>query len=262
MTNAIKWPAEISESAWCFTPELISLFGTPLFDELNEMQQKRLSFYEAVNFFSLNINGERALLEGISERLYRKSHSPYLHHFLDDENKHMQCFARFCQTYAGKIYSDRKIKLDRTFERGEEDFRFFAKVMIFEELVDSFNAMMAADERLCGIARDINSMHHEDEAKHLAFGRRTVVRLFDENRTRWSAETLVQLREHIANYIIATWREYYNPDIYADTGLPDPYSISQYAWSSESARELRRKISAPLVAFLLRHEILLEEPQL
>jgi hypothetical protein len=262
MTTAVRWPAEIGENVWCFSPELISLFGTELYDELTELEQKRLSFYEAVNFFSLNINGERALLEGISERLYRKAHSPYLHNFLEDENKHMQCFAKFCRQYAGKIYSDRKMKFKRHFEPGEEDFLFFTKVMIFEEIVDTFNSSMATDRRLSDVVREINDMHHCDEVKHLAFGRLKVLQLFGEHCHHWSAETLHGIRQHLEGYMVSLWREYYNPDIYSDIGLPDPYSVAQYAWASDSARDLRRRLSAPVLTFLLENQILLQEPAL
>ena len=63
-----------------------------------------------------------ALMEGLARRLYAgggDSHRlAYLHHFLDEENKHMVCFGGFCTRYAGKIYPDRKVAFPREYARG------------------------------------------------------------------------------------------------------------------------------------------------
>ena len=64
------WPEELDPDAWYFTPELISIYGSPVWESLEESQRKRLSFTEAVNFFSLNIHGEKYLISEISRRLY------------------------------------------------------------------------------------------------------------------------------------------------------------------------------------------------
>ena len=91
------------------SPDLISLHGTRHWDALDEQGRRVLSFFELVNFFSINIHGERMLIEGLAKRLYRKhaeTVTPYLHHFLDEENKHMFYFGRFCNQYAGKVYAE------------------------------------------------------------------------------------------------------------------------------------------------------------
>ena len=170
----IQWPESLDQDQWFFSSELLSLYGTPLYRDMTEEQKKRLSFYETVNFFSLNIHGEKALVEGLAHRAYRsnmESVTPYLHHFLDEENKHMVYFGGFCQRYAGKVYRDRKLMFPREYAPGEEDFLFFAKVLIFEEIVDVYNMAMAKDSRLPAIVRRINLAHHLEESRHLAFGR-------------------------------------------------------------------------------------------
>src|SRR5262249_18472487 len=108
----IGWPDTVGSDQWCTSPELISLYGTSVYDSLSAAAQKRLSFYEAINFFSINIHGEKSLIRGLARRLYGKSIdgvSRYLHHFLDEENKHMMYFAGFCMRYAGKVYPNRRM---------------------------------------------------------------------------------------------------------------------------------------------------------
>ena len=178
----IVWPDAVDANAWYTSPEFVSLFGTSTWDALDDASRKRVAFLEAVNFYSLNIHGERALIEGLARRLYRGDHatmSPYLHHFLEEESRHMAYFGRFCTLYAGGPYAEKKLVFPREFAPGEEDALFFAKVLIFEELVDVLNRRMAKDERLHPLAHTINRLHHDDKVRHLEFGRRITADTFE-----------------------------------------------------------------------------------
>lgn len=261
----LKWPETLDQNQWCFSPELISIYGTDVYDKLSEADKKRLSFYEAVNFFSLNIHGEKPLSEGLAHRLYSKrniSLSPYLHHFLDEENKHMIYFASFCLRYAFKIYPDKKMSIPQEYVAGEEDFLFFVKVLIFEEIVDIFNIRMSRDERLVPIAREINRLHHRDESRHLVFGREIVVSLFKEYKDQWSKETLQKIRIYLAQYLLATWKEYFNPEVYKDLNISDAYDLTDRFFDSPVCRTRRIEISANCISFLLKNGILEKEPSL
>jgi len=259
---AVQWPETIDLAAWYTSPELVSLEGTEIWDALPDETRKRLAFWEAVNFYSLNVHGEKALIEGLARRLYRGGEddpSAYLHHFLDEENKHMVYFGGFCRRYAGKVYRDRKLVLPREYEDGEEDFLFFAKVLVFEELVDEHNRRMAKDERLAPVARQINASHHHEESRHLVFGREQVVALFERHASRWPAEVLERVRAYLASYLVATWKEYFNPDAYADAGLEDPYGIAERAFHHPAARARRTELSLACVEFLREHGMLAGE---
>jgi hypothetical protein len=261
----LHWPDEMDKEQWHFTPELISIHGMPEYDALTEEQRKRLSFHEAVNFFSLNIHGEKALIEGLARNLYVRSDpdiSPYLHHFLDEENKHMIYFGRFCSYYAGKVYADKKLAFPREYAPGEEELLFFAKVMIFEEVVDVYNKTMGDDARLVPLVRDINRFHHVDESRHLAFGRTLVKSLYERYRAEWADETRISISEYLQAYLALTWREYYNAAVYADAGLDNPYELQERAYARPEARAHREKISRQCIQFLLNMNILLEEPAL
>jgi hypothetical protein len=261
----IEWPETLATDQWCTTPELISLFGTPFYDDLSPAEQQRLSFYEAINFFSLNIHGEKSLIEGLAQRLYRKGNdvvSPYIHHFLDEENKHMIYFGGFCVRYANKVYPDRKMVFTRDYEAGEEDFMFFGKVLIFEEIVDVYNKRMAKDERLAPIIRQINFLHHRDESRHLAFGRLLVRDMFEQYSPQWSKETRERIAEYLKNYLLATWKEYYNPAAYKDAGLKNAFDVQEQALQIDATRKHRNEVSAGCIRFLMETGILLEQPQL
>lgn len=260
--TALDWPDTVDpETDWFSTPEYLSLVGTPAWDALPEAGRKQLAFREAVNFFSINIHGEKGLMAGLAERLYRKdmlSVSAYLHHFLDEENKHSIFFGGFCHRY-GRVYRSRQFSVDEgEMPRDIADFLFFAKTMIFEEIVDHYNWVQARDERLHPVARFINRNHHVEEARHLIFGRQLVTELWQGQQ--WDAQTVSDVREYLAQFIVSSWREYYNPDAYADAGLAAPWDQAEAAWQSEHQRAHRRTVTTRCLGFLTDTGILLKEP--
>ena len=56
--TAFEWPESIPDDVWCMSPELISIYGTDVWEGLAEQQQKRLSFTELCNFFSLVLDAQ------------------------------------------------------------------------------------------------------------------------------------------------------------------------------------------------------------
>jgi hypothetical protein len=264
-SDEIPWPEELPTDTWCTSPELLSVYGTDIWDGLDEAQQRRLSFWEAVNFYSLNIHGEKALMQGLAARLYRRDMAdvtPYLHHMLDEENKHSVYFGGFCRRYAGKVYPSRKLAMAREYAPGEETFLFFAMVLIFEETVDRFNVMMARDERLAPVARAINASHHDDEARHLIFGRRMVARLWERSNDGWDGDVVAGVRTHLDGYFAAMWRDYYNPAVYADAGLDEARALPSRLWDAPAQRDLRVRMSSRAISLLTDMGVLAKAPSL
>jgi hypothetical protein len=264
--NAFTWPDTLVEGAWMMPPELISIHGTSAYEALDEAQRKRLSLFELGNFFSLVLQGERPLVQGLVHRLYSRSNNKditeYLHHFVDEENKHMVMFGEFCHRYIGKVYPEKKISLPREYAKGEEEVAFFCKVMVVEELGDYYNLAIEKDERVDPLVREVNRRHHVDEARHLAFGRLYLAELFDKHRATWSDEQLAGFRAWLVEYLKASWGDYYNPTMYRDAGLADGYELRQLAMTHPECAAQRRRASAKLVDYFIKTGLLTEEPAL
>lgn len=261
----IHWPASVEPTDWFMAPELISLYGTPTWDRLDEATRQRLSFFELVNFFSITLHGERPLVQGLCNQMYSRQNrevTEYIHHFLDEENKHMVMFGEFCNRYAGKVYALKKLVLPKTYAKGEEDVTFFIKVLIVEELGDYFNVAMQKDERIAPIAREVNRIHHADEARHIIFGRRLLAELWQEYSPKWTDETLTGVRDWLAEYLRSSWADFYNPQVYRDAGVPDAYEARQAALAADVCREHRVRVSRKLLDYFLEVGILAEEPVL
>lgn len=259
--TSIEWPESLDPIQWHFTPELISCFDTEIYRSMSEDQKKKLSFYEAVNFFSLNIHGEKDLIAGLADHLYGSYNSDitdYIHHFIDEENKHMLWFGTFCEKYAGKVYPETKMSFPREYAPGEQEFLFFAKVVVFEELVDYYNVVMGKDKNLQPIVQQIHRQHHHDESRHLAFGREMAASLFEKHcKESWDDEVIENIRQYLSHYIVTTWREYYNPAVYIDADVENAFDVVESAW--EAGSQHRNKVGQKVLTFLKKNKMIPSE---
>jgi len=262
--TAFEWQEALDPELWCMKPELVSLAGTSIYERLSEAQKRKLSFYEIVNFFSLTLHGEQMFISKLVPFLYRKPYAhltEYMQHFLDEEVKHIVCFGDFCVRYAGKVYPDLHVAAGSAeYARGESELAFFTSVLIFEEMGNYYNVELARDPRLNPIVREINAYHRREEARHRVFGRQVVQSLFAKYRAGWTADELDKIREYLAAFIMATWKEYFNPAVYDDAGLEDSYSLYEQALESAEARARFERVTADISSFLVENEILLAPP--
>jgi hypothetical protein len=265
--SAFDWPESLEpDAAWYMAPELVSIYGTDTWAGLSEAQQKRLSFYEIVNLFSFVLYGERPLIEGLTNRMYRKASmgavTDYLHHFVDEENKHMIMFSMFCNKYAGKIYPEKKMVLPREYAKGEEDISFYCKVLIVEELGDYYNVAMMSDDRIHPLVAKINKVHHIDEARHLAFGREWLKELSAQYVPAWTSEERARFQKWLGAYLASCWGDFYNPAVYKDAGMEDAYGVRKAALADKVCREMRERISRKVVDYFIEADLLDEAPSL
>ncbi len=252
----IDWPERLSGERYAMSPELISIYGTELWETLDEAQRLRLSLYELANFFSLTLQGERPLVAGLSDRLYSKrvtqDETDYIHHFLDEENKHMVMFGLFLLKYVGKVYPEKKLTLDREYAKGEEEVAFFCKAMVVEELGDYYNVKMMLDDRIEPIVKRINWLHHRDESRHLGFGRRHLGELCERWLPTWSEETRASFAAWLTQYVKSSWNDFYNPVMYTDAGLDNGYEIRKMALGDPATRAHRDRAGKKLVNTFVR----------
>lgn len=219
----IEWPDSIPDDEWWLTPELLTVHGTPYADALSESQLKLLSKWECINAFSLNVEGERELVSTLAAQLYVPDVpglENYIHHFIDEENKHMWFFGEFCRRYGGKIYSSKKASIaEERFSKEMEYFLLFARILIFEEIGGYYNVAAGGDERVSPFVRLIHRIHHADESRHITFGRALLAQIKDIAFSASSAEEREAAVRHLQRYVQISIEALYQPAMYRDTGL-------------------------------------------
>ncbi|HZF89916.1 diiron oxygenase [Streptomyces sp.] len=251
------WPDAIEPDMPWMSESLTTLAGTPMWDELTREQQIALTRYEAINFFSLNIHGIRELMSEVVMRIHERPYadvSEFLHHFIGEENEHMWFFAQFCLRYGGKLYpAQPTLKADSVDHLSPvaRELIVFARILIFEEIVDYYNAHMATDQSLPHIAREINRVHHQDESRHVAFGRMIFTNLLAQVAKRDPAEVPV-VAEYLENYLQYSIGTLYNPAAYRDAGIPDALALRRKALAHPARVEAHDQVLKRTRKFLTK----------
>ncbi|MEV7340283.1 diiron oxygenase [Streptomyces sp. NPDC093544] len=223
-----EWPDKLAEDAWWMSPELTTTYGTEWAETLTPQQLHTLSKHESINFYSLNVHGIRELLIEVVGRIHTagfETPSEFFHHFIGEENEHMWFFAEFCLRYGGKIYRQPAIAESAGSSAKIQSLLVFARILIFEELVDHFNSQMAEDERLHETIRGINRIHHQDESRHIAFGRELVDLLHQDLKQTATEQELADISTYLRRYLKHSFDSLYNPQVYRDAGLERPHEL-------------------------------------
>jgi hypothetical protein len=250
------WPDSLPEDRYWIAPELMSCYGTPVWDELDGQARLRLARWESVNFFSMNVHLIRELIGEVTNRIYTTRYpglSEFFHDFIHEENEHMWFFATFCRRYGEKMYPPKKLVSGPGPEQDVlRDVVVFGRILIAEELCDVFNARMASDDRLPDLVQQINGVHHRDESRHIAFGRQMMRALAEEAAATVSPDELSTVADYLGRYITMCLRSLYNPAAYADAGMPDPHGLRAQLTKDPVRQETHRELMAHTMTFLER----------
>jgi hypothetical protein len=245
------WPQTLPQDRYWMTPELMAEHCTEAGAALTEPQLHAVSKWQSINFYSLNVHGIRSLLQEMITRIHTADFavpSAYFHHIIGEENDHMWFFAEFCLRYGGKIYPSRSLSLAEPGIPEADHFLVFARLLIFEELVDVFNQRMAVDERLDPTIRKVNDVHHRDESRHIAFGRQIVALLHADLAQRIDEAGMRTVESYLKRYMRSSVDGLCEPLVYRDAGVPAPYTmrrrvLADPAYPGYVERLLRRSVS-------------------
>ncbi len=250
-----EWPDTLPEDMWWMSTDLTSTHGTELAEELDQRQLYKLSRYESINFYSLNVHGIRELLIEVIKRIHTsgfEQSSEFFHHFIGEENEHMWFFAEFCLRYGGKIYKQPQGGNTSIPTSNAESLLVFARVLIFEELVDYYNSKMAVDGGLHDTIRKVNRIHHQDESRHIAFGRELVRMLFEDVRRTASEADLRQIENYLKRYMTHSFESLFNPHVYRDAGIADPLRMRTRLLSAPTRAAFEQRVFRKPMSYLVK----------
>jgi hypothetical protein len=250
-----EWPESLPENMWWMSPELTTTHGSDVAATLSEQQLFALSRFESVNFYSLNVHGIRELLIEVVRRIHTsgfETPSEFFHHFIGEENEHMWFFAEFCLRYGSRIYRQPGggVAIPSAASTKVESLLVFARILIFEELVDHYNSRMAKDERLHETIRAINRIHHQDESRHIAFGRELVELLFEDVRRTATDDELLDISNYLRRYLTYSFESLFNPQAYRDAGIEQPYELRQALLASPARAQAEQRVFRKTIRYL------------
>jgi P-aminobenzoate N-oxygenase AurF len=248
----IDWDAPLDPDKFFLPAKLVSLYGTPLWDEMSRSQQIELSRQELVNTLSAGIWFENMLNQSLLRTILHEDPTSRSTHYklteLGDETRHMVMFGKAIERIGAKPIQPRRLHryiinaLPLAFQRGS---MLWVAALIGEEIFDSLQRQMMDDPELQPIIQRLMRIHVTEEARHIQFARDGARKRAAEmpRMNRWFMANINGLGGYFFNYLFS------NPVPYARTGL-DPERAKRAARTSAHRREIQVAGFAPLATFL------------
>ncbi len=259
----INYQNELDKRKFQMPEHLISLYHHPIYSSLTHEQRWRLSLLETINFFSINIHGERKLVQGLEDRLYLLSSlggewsvGNYLQHFIHEENAHTHMLAGYCYRYGNGVYKDYSIQInDPTLSVVGQELLFFGRVYVLETFLDYLNSTAMREENIDVTAREIHRFHHIEEARHMAFDRVVIRNCVAKMRELNQADELAVITKLLDEYGRGALMRLYVPKIYKEVGIENPSAVAREAQTEAGRKEVEKAWLATTRKFLCSQKL-------
>lgn len=247
----IDWEAPQDPDVFYMPPEVISLYGTPLWEQMSHRQRVELSRQEAANVMSRATWFENTLNQGLlMVMLHQDPTSRHVHYALTelgDETRHMIMFGKGVAAIGVQPYRLSRLEAlaVQLFPIAYRGLMLWVAALTGEEILDNLQREYASHPDLQPIVAQIMQIHVVEEARHIRFAREGVrQRIARSGRI----ERVLTATLHGAGGFVMR-RMFYNRDVYARCGLDVNEAMAQ-ARANEAVNARRRAAFAPLAAFL------------
>jgi len=75
----------------------------------------------------------------------------------------------------------------------------------------------------------------------------------------WPDDIRRRIADELVQFLEATWKEFFNPEVYKDAGLPDAYALRREVLADESVAARRSALCTGCARTLLKAGLLSEE---
>jgi P-aminobenzoate N-oxygenase AurF len=247
----IDWDAPLDPDKFFLPPRTVSLYGTPIWDQMTRAQRIELSRQELVNTLSAGIWFENILNQALLRKLMHEDPTTRSSHYalteLGDETRHMVMFGKAIERVGAKpvrprLYHRIIINTLPFFFRGSV---LWVAALIGEEIFDSLQRQMMDDPELQPIIQRLMRIHVTEEARHIQFARDGLRKRTPHMRRpeRWFVSNVNGLGGYFFRYLFT------NPIPYARAGL-DARRARAAARNSPHRHGVQVSGFAPLAGFL------------
>lgn len=254
----LDFEAPLVDGKYFLPPTVVTLYGTPLWEQMTEEQRIELSRQEMANILSVGIWFENLLNRALLIRLMREDPAAATSHYslteMGDECRHMTMFGKVIERTGTRAYGMRR------WQRGVmhvlplvmRGTLLWVITLVGEELFDAMQREIKDDPDLQPIVAQLMTIHVTEEARHIGFARDGIVRR-GPIRSRW--ETWSSANLHGLGGPIFR-RLFTNPEMYARAGLADPREASRIARANPSFQSVQVRSFAPLSTFLAKNDLM------
>jgi hypothetical protein len=247
----IDWDAPLPEG-FAFMPfERVSLYGTPLWDELCPEQRIELSKHELASIVSVGLWTELILIQMLVRDAYhRDPRDPRTHYELTeigDETRHVIMFAKALDRMGVPAYRPPRFvhHLARLYKATARGPMLFGPVLVTEEITDRLQRESMNDDAIHPLVRMVNRIHVVEEARHVRFAREELSRVMP--RLSPLARAHHRLVAAIVSALVAS--VLIDPAVYESVGL-DPAAARRVARANPYHRQTVRWMGEKIMRFL------------
>ena len=247
----LDWEAPFEDGKWFWSPELVSLYGTPLWRKMSEEQRMDLARHEAASLASLGIWFEIILMQLLVRHIYDKpvtsNHVRYALTEIGDECRHSMMFAKLIQRGGTPAYPVPRLyhNVARGLKTVSTTPGSFAATLLGEEILDWMQRLTFPDERVQPLVRGVTRIHVIEEARHVRYAREELRRQM-VTAPRWEQE-LTRLSCGEAARVFSVC--FINPQAYENVGLDRREAVAQVR-ASDHRREVMQSGAKRLTDFL------------
>ena len=179
----VDWAAPVDPRGWAVAPERISLYGTALWDDLDDDARRTLARHEAASLLSVGLWFEVLLMQMLVRHAFdldlRRPHAQYALTEVGDETRHSVMFARAVDALGCPDYRPhgRLHRVGGWYGHLGAGASMFASVLVAEEATDRLQRESMHDERILPLMRAVARVHVVEEARHVRFAREELARL-------------------------------------------------------------------------------------
>ena len=158
-------------------PRTVSLYGTPMWDEMTRAQRIELSRQEFVNTLSAGIWFENILNQALLRDMMHKDPTARETHYklteLGDETRHMVMFGKAIERVGAKPVRPRLYQrmIINALPLAFKGSLLWVAALIGEEIFDSLQRQMMDDPELQPMVQRLMRIHVTEEARHIQFAR-------------------------------------------------------------------------------------------
>jgi hypothetical protein len=171
----IDWSRPLDDSAFHLPPELLPLYGTTAWDDMDETARVRYSRHETAALCGAGIWFENVLMQVVLRHLADLPVTDPAHRFLlvevADECRHSMMFGEYIRRAGTPAYrpalSPHFLSDDAPGARAVS----YLLILAVEELLDSMNRATMRDERVHPTSRAMARLHVLEEARHVSFAK-------------------------------------------------------------------------------------------
>lgn len=253
----IDWDAPLADDKFFVPEQLVTLYGTPLWEQMSQAQRIELSKQEMINTVSVGIWFETILMQLLLRLTYHRdptsAHVHYAYAEVADECRHSTMFGKLIERLDGRPYRQPFVwhRIGQVLPMILSGPAMWVATLMGEEVFDVLQRDTMKDDGLQPLVKAVMRIHVTEEARHVRYAREDLVRRLQA--TNPVSREFARFVGAQGAMLLATALT--NPAQYKRAGL-DPREARRQAWANPHHREAKLHGAERVTKFLSEQNLI------